>query len=214
VVAVATGDGIRRIFHSLGVQQIVAGGQSMNPSTAQILEAVQAAPADQVVVLPNNKNIIPVAEQVDALTSKDVRVLKTKGITEGFAALMEYDPQADVETNADTMSEAAARVESGEVTRAVRDANSAAGAVSEGDYIALTKDGIVAVSPDLGEAATGLLDKLVTDEHEIVTVIEGEGATAADTRRITEWLAEHRPDVSTEVHHGGQPLYPYLVSVE
>jgi uncharacterized protein len=214
VVAVATGEGIRRIFHSLGVQQIVAGGQSMNPSTAQILEAVQAAPADQVVVLPNNKNIIPVAEQVDALTSKDVRVLKTKGITEGFAALMEYDPQADVETNADTMSEAAARVESGEVTRAVRDANSAAGAVSEGDYIALTKDGIVAVSPDLGEAATGLLDKLVTDEHEIVTVIEGEGATAADTRRITEWLAEHRPDVSTEVHHGGQPLYPYLVSVE
>jgi uncharacterized protein len=214
VVAVATGEGIRRIFHSLGVQQIVAGGQSMNPSTAQILEAVQAAPADQVVVLPNNKNIIPVAEQVDALTSKDVRVLKTKGMTEGFAALMEYDPQADVETNADTMSEAAARVESGEVTRAVRDANSAAGAVSEGDYIALTKDGIVAVSPDLGEAATGLLDKLVTDEHEIVTVIEGEGATAADTRRITEWLAEHRPDVSTEVHHGGQPLYPYLVSVE
>ena len=214
VVAVATGDGIRRIFHSLGVQQIVAGGQSMNPSTAQILEAVEAAPADQVVVLPNNKNIIPVAEQVDALTSKGVRVLKTKGITEGFAALMEYDPQADVESNANTMAEAAARVQSGEVTRAVRDANSAVGPVSEGDFIALTKDGIVAVATDLGEAATGLLDQMVTDDHEIVTVIEGEGATAADTRRITEWLAEHRPDVSTEVHHGGQPLYPYLVSVE
>jgi hypothetical protein len=214
VVAVATGDGIRRIFHSLGVHQIVAGGQSMNPATAQILEAVEAAPADQVVVLPNNKNIIPVAEQVDALTPKQVRVLKTKGITEGFAALMEYDPQADVDANAETMAEAAARVESGEVTRAVRDANSAAGPVSEGDYIALTKDGIVAVAPDLGGAATGLLERLVTDDHEIVTVIEGEGATAADTRRVTEWLGEHRPGVSTEVHHGGQPLYPYLVSVE
>jgi hypothetical protein len=214
VVAVATGDGIRRIFHSLGVQQIVAGGQSMNPSTAQILDAVEAAPAQQVVVLPNNKNIIPVAEQVDALTSKDVRVLKTKGITEGFAALMEYDPQADVETNAAIMSEAAERIVSGEVTRAVRDANSAAGPVSEGDYIALTKEGIVAVAPDLGEAATGLLEQMLTDAHEIVTVIEGEGATAADTRRVTEWLREHRPDVSTEVHHGGQPLYPYLVSVE
>jgi hypothetical protein len=214
VVAVATGDGIRRIFHSLGVQQIVAGGQSMNPATAQILEAVEAAPADQVVVLPNNKNIIPVAEQVDALTSKQVRVLKTKSITEGFAALMEYDPQADADVNAEIMSEAAARIVSGEVTRAVRDANSAAGPVSEGDYIALTTDGIVAVAPDLGEATRALLDRLVTDEHEIVTVIEGEGATAADTRRITEWLAEHRPAVSTEIHHGGQPLYPYLVSAE
>src|SRR2546421_496901 len=107
VVAIATGDGIRRIFRSLGVQAIVAGGQSMNPSTAQILEAVQAAPADQVVVLPNNKNIIPVAEQVDSLTSKQVRVLKTKSITEGFAALMEYDPQADADTNAETIAEAA-----------------------------------------------------------------------------------------------------------
>jgi DAK2 domain fusion protein YloV len=214
VVAVATGDGIRRIFHSLGVQQIVAGGQSMNPSTAQILEAVQAAPADQVVVLPNNKNIIPVAEQVDALTPKQVRVLKTKDIAEGFAALMEYDPQADIDVNAETMAEAAARVKSGEVTRAVRDANSPAGPVSEGDYIALTKDGIVAVAPDLGDAASSLLEHLVDDAHEIVTVIEGEGATAADTRRITEWLAEHRPDVNVEVHHGGQPLYPYLVSVE
>jgi dihydroxyacetone kinase-like predicted kinase len=96
----------------------------------------------------------------------------------------------------------------------VRDANSPVGPVSEGDYIALTKDGIVAVAPDLGEAASALLEHLVDDAHEIVTVIEGEGATPADTRRITEWLAEHRPDVNVEVHHGGQPLYPYLVSVE
>jgi DAK2 domain fusion protein YloV len=214
VVAVATGDGIRRIFHSLGVQQIVAGGQSMNPSTAQILEAVEAAPADQVVVLPNNKNIIPVAEQVDALTPKQVRVLKTKGIAEGFAALMEYDPQADADSNADAMAEAAARVASGEVTRAVRDANTPAGHVSEGDFIGLTRDGIVAVAPELGDAACKLLEHLVTGDHEIVTVIEGEGATAGDTRRITEWLREHHPDASVEIHHGGQPLYPYLVSVE
>jgi dihydroxyacetone kinase-like predicted kinase len=214
VVAVATGDGIRRIFHSLGVQQIVAGGQSMNPATAQILEAVEAAPADQVVVLPNNKNIIPVADQVDALTSKQVRVLKTKSITEGFAALMEYDPQANADQNADAMSEAAARIVSGEVTRAVRDAGTSVGQVHEGDFIALTKDGIVAVAAEVAGAAIGLLAGLVDDEHEIVTLIEGEGATAADTRRITEWLGEHRSEASVEVHHGGQPLYPYLVSVE
>jgi dihydroxyacetone kinase-like predicted kinase len=186
----------------------------MNPSTAQILEAVEASPADEVVVLPNNKNIIPVAEQVDALTDKQVRVVKTTGIAEGFAALMEYDPQADVDDNVRGMSEAAARVLSGEITRAVRDSSSPAGPIKEGDYIGLTNDGIVSVAPALADAAAGLLERLVSDEHEMVTVIEGEGSSAADTRRITEWLGEHRPGATFEVHHGGQPLYPYLFSVE
>src|SRR5204862_7483547 len=105
VVAVATGTGIRRIFRSLGVHQMVAGGQSMNPSTAQILEAVEAAPAEEVVVLPNNGNIVPVAEQVAPLTSKSVRVVKTTGIAEGFGALLGYDPQASVEDNHASMAE-------------------------------------------------------------------------------------------------------------
>jgi dihydroxyacetone kinase-like predicted kinase len=214
VVAVATGDGIRRIFHSLGVQNIVAGGQSMNPSTAQILEAVEASPADEVVVLPNNKNIIPVAEQVDQLTTKTVKVVPTKGIAEGFAALMEYDPQGDAASNVKRMAECAARVASGEVTRAVRDSSTPAGPVKAGDYIGLSRQGIAAVASTLAGAATGLLDALVTDDHEIVTIIEGDGASAAETRRITEWLAEHRPDVASEIHHGGQALYPYLLSVE
>ena len=214
VVAVATGDGIRRIFHSLGVQNIVAGGQSMNPSTAQILEAVEASQADEVVVLPNNKNIIPVAEQVDGLTTKTVKVVPTKGITEGFAALMEYDPQGDAASNVKRMTECAARVASGEVTQAVRDSSTPAGPVKVGDFIGLSRQGIEAVASTLAEAATGLLNALVTDDHEIVTIIEGDGASAADTRRITEWLAEHHPDVAAEIHHGGQPLYPYLLSVE
>ena len=214
MVAVATGDGIRRIFHSLGVQNIVAGGQSMNPSTAQILEAVEASPADEVVVLPNNKNIIAVAEQVDGLTTKTVKVVPTKGIAEGFAALMEYDPQADAASNADRMTQCAARVESGEVTQAVRASSSPVGPVTAGDFIGLSRRGIEVVAPTLAGAATGLLDTLVGDDHEIVTVIEGEGASAAATRRITEWLAEHHPGVAAEIHHGGQPLYPYLLSVE
>jgi dihydroxyacetone kinase-like predicted kinase len=213
-VAIATGDGIRRIFHSLGVQNIVAGGQSMNPSTAQILEAVEASPGEEVVVLPNNTNIIAVAEQVQQLTDKTVRVVPTKGIAEGFAALMEYDPQSDATSNADRMAQSAVRVVSGEVTQAVRDSSSAAGPVRAGDYIGLSRRGIEAVAPTLAEAATGLLDRLVGGEHEIVTIIEGEGASAANTRRITEWLGEHHPDVTAEIHHGGQPLYPYLLSVE
>ena len=214
VVAVGTGDGIRRIFWSLGVQRIVAGGQSMNPSTAQILEAVESAPADEVVVLPNNKNIIPVAEQVDELTAKTVRVVPTKGISEGFAALMAYDPQASADDNYDEMAGAAGAVVAGEVTRAVHDSSSDAGPIAAGDWIGIGRDGIKSVAPDLVGAATALLDHLVTDGHEIVTVIEGDGATHADTRRITAWLDEHRPDVSAEVHHGGQPLYPYLFGIE
>jgi DAK2 domain fusion protein YloV len=214
VVAVATGDGIRRIFRSLGVQQIVAGGQSMNPSTAQILEAVEAAPADEVVVLPNNKNIIPVAEQVDDLTSKTVLVVKTTGIAEGFAALIEYDPEATAAANFASMSDASTRILSGEVTKAVRASSCDVGPIAEGDFLGLTKAGIRVVSPVLADVCTGLLAELLEDEHEIVTVIEGDGASAAVTRRITEWLGEHHPEVSPEVHHGGQPLYPYLFSVE
>jgi DAK2 domain fusion protein YloV len=212
VVAVGTGEGIRRIFHSLGVQKVVAGGQSMNPSTAQILEAVEAAPGEQVVILPNNRNIIPVAEQVAPLASKPVRVVPTTGIAEGFAALLEYDPQAGADDNAENMTEASQRVVSGEVTRAVRDS----GAIKEGDWLGIAGKSIEAVAPTLSEAATALLDRLVDPDggHEIVTVIEGDGSSPADTRRITEWLHEHRPQVTAEVHHGGQPLYPYLFSIE
>ena len=214
VVAVATGGGVRRIFRSLGVHQVVAGGQSMNPSTAQILEAVEAAPSNEVVVLPNNKNIIPVAEQVRELTTKEVRVVPTTGIPEGFAALLAYDPQAEGGQNEEAMREAAGRVVSGEVTRAVRASESDAGAISEGDWLGLSRTGIEVVAPDLGEAARRLLDKLVSDDHEIVCIIEGEGSAPAQTRQLTEWLAQHHPGVGHEVHHGGQPLYPYLFSIE
>jgi dihydroxyacetone kinase-like predicted kinase len=213
-VAVATGEGIRRIFHSLGVQSVVTGGQSMNPSTAQLLEAVEQSPAPEVVILPNNKNIIPVAEQVDELTRKRVRVVPTRGVTEGFAALLSYDPDAAVDENADAMVAAAEHVVAGEVTQAVRASTCDAGPIAEGDWLGIARDGIKVVDPTLAGSVIGLLDLLVGDDHEIVTLIEGEGASAADTRRVTEWLAEHRADITVEVHHGGQPLYPYLVGVE
>jgi DAK2 domain fusion protein YloV len=214
VVAVGTGPGIRRIFHSLGVHHVVAGGQSMNPSTAQILELVEATPSDQVIVLPNNKNIYPVANQVGALTTKHVRVVETPGIQEGFAALIEYDPESGADENAVAMSAAAERVLAGEVTRAVRAASSPAGPIEEGDWIGLRRSGIVSVAGSPGEATIRLLERIVEDGHEIVTIIDGEGASAAETRRITEWLRANHPEVSVERHHGGQPLYPYLVSVE
>ena len=213
-VAVATGDGIRRIFRSLGVHQLIAGGQSMNPSTAQVLEAVEAAPAEEVVILPNNKNIVPVAEAVHELTDKKVRVVPTTSVAEGFASLLAYDPEATAEENHSAMAEAAARVVPGEVTQAVRSSDSPAGPIQAGDWLGLSREGIAAVESSATDAVCALLGKLVTDDHEIVTLIEGEGARPALTRTITEWLAEHRPNVVAEVHHGGQPLYPYLLSIE
>ncbi|MEO6628059.1 MAG: DAK2 domain-containing protein, partial [Aquihabitans sp.] len=214
VVAVATGEGIKRIFHSLGVQQVLTGGQSMNPSTAQLREAVEAAPGDEVVILPNNKNIIAVAEQVNSTTTKTVRVVPTKGIPEGFAALLAYDPEASVDANATEMAEAAANVVAGEVTCAVRASSCDVGPIAEGDFLGIARAGIRAVAPTAAEATIGLLAELLTEEHEILTIIEGEGSTAGDTRRITEWLSENHSHVTAEIHHGGQPLYPYFIGVE
>jgi hypothetical protein len=214
VVAVANGEGIGRIFRSLGVHYLVAGGQSMNPSTAQILDVVESVPSDDVVLLPNNDNIHPVAMQVCELATKTVRVVPTSGIVEGFAALLEYDPEAGAPENAAAMAESARRVVAGEVTKAVRDATGPQGPIRTGDWMGLSRDGVEVVGESVAEATCGLLGKLLHDDHELVTLIEGDGAGAGETRRVTEWLAEHRPDVAVEVHHGGQPLYPYLISIE
>jgi hypothetical protein len=215
VVAVAVGDGVRRLLRSLGVHHLVAGGQSMNPSTAQILEAVEACNADSVVVLPNNKNIVPVARQVDALTGKHVAVVPTTGVPEALAALVDYDPDAALAANVEAMGEALARVRTGEVTQAVRASVAECGAISEGDWLALTREGgIVAAVATPADAVCALLAHLVDDDSEIVTVLVGSDAPAGETQRIREHIELQFPHVEVEFHDGGQPLYPYLVGVE
>lgn len=214
VVAVVTGDGVARIFRSLGVQRLVLGGQSMNPSTSEMLEAIDSLASDQVIVLPNNRNIRPVAEQAGALSSKKVRVVPTESIVEGFSALMAYDPASGADENEAAMRASAARVVSAEVTRAVRNAVTTAGTVREGEWIGLANGEVVVVADSPAGAAFALLDRVLTQDHELVTLIEGEGATAGDTRRITTWIHDEHPEVATEVHHGGQPLYPYLLGIE
>ncbi len=214
VVAVVSGDGIGRIFRSLGVHHLVVGGQTMNPATADLVKAVESVGSDEVVILPNNKNIRPVAEQVDGLSDKTVRVVATGSIVEGFAALLAYDPAAGAEANVASMSESAARVVPAEVTRAVRDSVTDAGEVHEGDFIGISRDGVVAIADNPVVCTRLLLSRLLDETHELVTLIEGEGARVADTRRIEEWLSEEYPDVALEVHQGGQPLYPYLLGIE
>jgi hypothetical protein len=187
----------------------------MNPSTADILEAIEAANSEQVVVLPNNKNIIPVAIQAAREATKPVHVVPTKGIQEGFAALLEYDPEGDADANGELMSQSASRVVAGEVTRAVRDSVSDAGPIRQGDYLGISRERIEVVAGGVLAAATGLLGLLIDPaRHEIVTIIAGEGSSVADTRRISQWVTETCPGVEAEVHQGGQPLYPYLFSVE
>jgi DAK2 domain fusion protein YloV len=215
VVAVASGNGLVELFGQLGVQGVVTGGQTMNPSTAELLDLVEHVNADEVVVLPNNKNIIAVAQQVDALTSKTVAVVPTTSMPEALAALIVYDPEAGAATNAREMGEAAAAVVTGEVTRAVRATKSDVGDIAEGEWIGIVRgDGIVAKAGELPSAAVALLDHLLDDEHEIVTIITGEGATPEATEALRGFLSDARADVDLEVHDGGQPLYPYLVGVE
>ena len=215
VVAVCSGDGLAELFGQMGVQGVVTGGQTLNPSTAELLDAVEHMNSQQVIILPNNKNIIPVANQVNALTKKEVRVVPTCSMPEALAALVSYDPEADVDSNCEAMSDSAKSVVTGEVTQAVRDTNTDAGPVANGDWIGLVRgDGVVAIGSTMVLAATQLLDQLLSGNGELLTVITGNLATARSTEEIIAYMADKHPDVEVEVHPGGQPLYPFLFGVE
>jgi DAK2 domain fusion protein YloV len=215
VVAVCSGEGLAELFSGLRVQGIVSGGQTLNPSTAELLDTVEHVNADQVVILPNNKNIIPVAQQVDALTSKTVLVVPTRTMPEALAALIVYDPEAPAVQNAAEMAEAIESVATGEVTQAIRDSSSEAGPIATGDWIGIVRgDGIVTVGDSLEGASTALLDHLLTPDRELLTIITGADAEPATTSALEAWLADQHADVQVEVHEGGQPLYPYLFGVE
>ena len=214
VIAVANGAGIGEIFRSLGATRIVSGGQSMNPSTADLLEAAEATASEHVIILPNNSNIVAVAEQVNSQTSKTVRVVETHTVIEGFASLLGYDPEATSEKNQTGMSEASQMVESGEVTTAVRDSTSEVGEIKKGNFLGLQKGKVTVVAENIVEAATALLKKMIIDEHEIVTLISGEDSNEEETDEILAWINAEHEDLEVEVHEGGQPLYPYYIGIE
>ena len=215
VVAVASGDGLAELFGQMGVHGVVTGGQTMNPSTQELLDAVEHMNATQVVILPNNKNIIPVANKIDELTKKEVRVVPTCSMPEALAALVAYDPEASAEHNGSQMSRAASSVATGEVTQAIRDTNSDAGPVKAGDFIGLVRgDGVVAVAATLDAACHDLLAKLITPQRELLTIITGSDATSQATDALVAHVGQAHPHISCEVHFGGQPLYPYLFGVE
>jgi DAK2 domain fusion protein YloV len=215
VVAVAAGAGIAELLRSLGAGQVIAGGPTLSPSAAELLEAIEAAPAGEVVVLPNDQRIVPAARQAAELADKTVRVVPTSGVVEGLVALFGYDRGGFAEANAESMAAQAARVRSGAVIRAVRDATWRDGTIRAGDWLGIaTAEGILAVRPDLVEAAVGSLEALLRADDAIVVIVEGEGSSTEATSRIVAWLGQRHPKVAVEVLQGGQPLYPYLLGVE
>ena len=214
VIAVANGDGIGEIFRSLGATRIVKGGQSMNPSTADLLEAAEATASEHVIILPNNSNIVAVAEQVDLQTSKTVRVVGTHTVTEGFASLLGYDPEATSDKNQTGMSQASQMVESGEITTAVRESTTEIGEIKKGDFLGLQKGKVTVIAETIVEATKNLLKEMISDEHEIVTLVTGEESNQKETDEITAWVDAEYEVIEVEVHAGGQPLYPYYIGIE
>ena len=214
VIAVANGDGIGEIFRSLGATRIVNGGQSMNPSTADLLEAAEATASEHVIILPNNSNIVAVAEQVDSQTSKTVRVVGTHTVTEGFASLLGYDPEATSDKNQTGMLQASQMVESGEITTAVRNSTSEIGEIKKGNFLGLQKGKVTVVAETIVEATNNLLKEMISDEHEIVTLVSGEDSNKKETDEIVAWVNAEYEELEIEVHEGGQPLYPYYIGIE
>ena len=167
-----------------------------------------------MVLLPNNKNIVPVAEQVDGETERTVTVVPTRSVVAGIAGLLAFSSDATAEQNRQAMAEASLAVTAGEVTQAVRDASSSAGPIRTGDWLGIGPDGIAAVAPDAASAATALLDAIVTGDHELLTVVTGADAAEAATAAIEAHMSHGHPDVEVEVSDGGQPLYPYYFGLE
>ncbi len=214
VVSVSVGAGVAQIFDSLGVQHVVTGGQTMNPSTQELLAAVDALPADGVVILPNNKNIIAVAEQVGAEANKPVAVVHSKSIVDGMAALVAYDPEADLDQNSAEMSDVLEDVSCGEVTQSVRDTTADGFEIAVGDWLGLAGGKIAAVEQDAVAAAVGVVNSLVGDDHEIITIVSGEDASNDEMLALIGQIELSHPELEAEVHSGGQPLYPFIIGVE
>ena len=212
VVAVVAGDGNARLFRSLGATQIVEGGQSMNPSTAEILNAVEAAAAPEVVVLPNNPNVILSAEQAAEHASKPVRVVQTRSIPAGIAALVAFDGARSADANAVAMEEAVASVVTGAVTTASRDFDLNGLAVHKGAYLGLREGEPVAGGDDFEQVAEAVVEGLLAEPRGLLTILTGEGAPALNG--LLERLADRHPELEVDVQEGGQPHYHLLLSAE
>ncbi|EUJ33453.1 hypothetical protein MFLO_02863 [Listeria floridensis FSL S10-1187] len=215
IVTVSAGAGIKELFLSVGATVVLSGGQTMNPSTEDIVKAIESANAEQVFVLPNNKNILMAAEQAAAVLGEEsVQVIPTKTIPEGLAALLAYQPRADFSENVGAMTQVIDEVKSGSVTTAVRDTTVEGVEIHKDDFIGMIQGKIKYSEKTLKATALDTLQAMLDEDSEIVTLIFGEGATPETAEELVDALTDEFPDVEFEVHDGGQPVYPYIFSVE
>lgn len=214
-VAVAAGDGLAEIFKELGVDYVIAGGQTMNPSTEDVLSAIDKVNADTVFVLPNNKNIILAANQAAGIEEdKQVIVVESKTIPQGIGAMIGFDPELSPEDNKESMVEAMSAVKSGQVTYAVRDTSIDGKNISTGDYMGISDEGIASVGKDIAEVVKELAESMSDEDSELLSIYYGSDVSKEAAEEIYNVLSEQYPDYEIELHEGGQPVYYYIISVE
>jgi uncharacterized protein len=215
LLAVVNGDGLEGVFRSIGTDVIVSGGQSMNPSAYDIAKAINSLDASEVIIFPNNKNIIPTANQTKKIIrEKDIYIVPTRSIPAGISAILSYNPDAEMEENMINMEEAVRKTKDGEVTQAVRDANLMVGEIKKGEYIGLSDGKIRVIADNVVDATIDLIKDIADTKKEVITFYTGEHIVKEDIENITKRIKEFLPDVDIEIHKGGQPLYPYIFSIE
>jgi len=215
VVAVSAGDGLGAIFKDCLVDELVEGGQSMNPSAEDIKEAIERAPSDCVIVLPNNKNIILAAEQAGELTKKTIAVIPSKTFPQGLSAMLSYRGEdASLEENAQAMKEALGGVKSAAITKAVRDSHMNGEQILEGEFLGILEGDIVSHGTDMKQTADALLEQMVTEDDAVISFYSGAEVAEEEARALVDEIAEKYDDLDTELYQGGQPVYHYIISVE
>lgn len=213
-VAVVAGAGFEQVFKGLGVSAIISGGQTMNPSIEELLAAVDAVPAQQVILLPNNSNVILSARQVNALTEKEVYIVPSETMPQGIAALVSFNFEADFVGNCESMTEAARTIQTAEITTAVRSAQLGGVRVREGDYIGLVNGNLTVAGQHMPQVIGDTLQRMQIDRYEIVTLYYGEGVTAQQAQETARRIKEQHSHLEIEVVNGGQPHYAYIISAE
>ena len=214
VVSVCAGDGLADVFCNLGVDGIISGGQTMNPSTQDILEAVNKVPAETVFVLPNNKNIIMAAQQVDALTPKNVVVIPSKTVPQGITAMLNFNPDGSVEENTEALTEALGTVDTMQITYAARNSDFDGHDIHEGDYLAICDKGLFGTSKDIKTVLKSLAEKIRDDGREYITIYYGQDIKEKHAQKAADLFSEICPDADVNLINGGQPVYYYLISAE
>ncbi|MBE3088650.1 MAG: DAK2 domain-containing protein, partial [Actinobacteria bacterium] len=215
LIAVANGDELEGIFKSIGVDIIVSGGQSMNPSTYDIVKAINSTEAVEVIIFPNNKNIILTANQAKKIVrNKSVYIVPTKNIPAGISAILSYNPDSGMEENKYNMEEAAQKTKNGEITQAVRDANLIVGKIKKGEYIGLSDGKVRVISNNVVDAIIDLVRDIASSTEEVITLYTGKDAIPEDNEIIKIKLKKYFPKMDIEMYKGGQPLYPYIFSIE